>query len=83
MQSLVLTQDGLQLADTPRPALMPGSVRIEVRSVGICSTDIAIWKGEYDVKLPLVLGHEMFLVVDAGTAGTINLPSVGIGKSWG
>ncbi len=59
MQSLVLTADGLQIADTPIPPLMPGDVRIEVRSVGICGTDLAIWKGDYDVSLPLVLGHEI------------------------
>ncbi len=59
MQSLVLTADGLQIADTPIPPLMPGDVRIEVRSVGICGTDIAIWKGDFEVPLPIVLGHEI------------------------
>ncbi|MFX0108537.1 MAG: zinc-binding dehydrogenase [Candidatus Hodarchaeota archaeon] len=63
MQSLVLTQDGLKVADTPRPPLMPGEIRVEVRSVGICATDIAIWKGEYSAKLPLVLGHEIAGVI--------------------
>ncbi|TFG32920.1 hypothetical protein EU528_01830 [Candidatus Thorarchaeota archaeon] len=63
MQSLVLTADGLQLADTPIPPLMPGDVRIEVRSVGICGTDISIWKGDYYADLPLVLGHEFAGVV--------------------
>jgi alcohol dehydrogenase len=59
MQSLVLTADDLQIADTPIPPLMPGDVRIEVRSVGICGTDLAIWKGNYEVPLPIVLGHEI------------------------
>lgn len=59
MQSLVLTADGLQIADTPIPPLMPGDVRIEVRSVGICGTDLAIWKGDYEAPLPIVLGHEI------------------------
>ncbi|MFX1607055.1 MAG: zinc-binding dehydrogenase [Promethearchaeota archaeon] len=59
MQSLVLTADGLQIADTPIPPLMPGDVRIEVRSVGICGTDLAIWRGDYEAPLPLVLGHEI------------------------
>jgi len=59
MQSLVLTADGLQLADTPIPPLMPGDVRIEVRSVGICGTDLAIWKGDFEVSLPIILGHEI------------------------
>ncbi len=59
MQSLVLTPDGLHLADTPIPPVLPGDVRIEVRSVGICGTDISIWRGDYEVDLPLVLGHEI------------------------
>ncbi|MFW9800649.1 MAG: zinc-binding dehydrogenase, partial [Candidatus Thorarchaeota archaeon] len=63
MQSLILTQDGLQIADTPRPPLMPGDVRIEVRSVGICGTDLAIWRGEYEVELPIILGHEIAGVI--------------------
>ncbi|MHA2179677.1 MAG: zinc-dependent alcohol dehydrogenase, partial [Candidatus Thorarchaeota archaeon] len=63
MQSLVLTADGFQISDTPIPPLMPGDVRIEVRSVGICGTDLAIWKGDYDVQLPLILGHEITGVI--------------------
>ena len=55
MQSLVLTADGLQISDTPIPPLMPGDVRIEVRSVGLCGTDLAIWKGDYHAELPLIL----------------------------
>ena len=63
MKSLVLTRDGLQIADTPTPPLMPGYVRIEVRSVGISRTDLKIWKGEVDADLPLILGHEAAGVV--------------------
>ncbi|MHA2119493.1 MAG: alcohol dehydrogenase catalytic domain-containing protein, partial [Candidatus Thorarchaeota archaeon] len=89
MQSLVLTRDGLQLADTPRPPLMPGTVRIEVRSVGVCATDIAIWKGDYEVNLPLVLGHEIAGVIHEssvpdlrpGTAVTTEV-DVPCGKCW-
>ncbi|UCE11160.1 MAG: alcohol dehydrogenase catalytic domain-containing protein [Candidatus Thorarchaeota archaeon] len=63
MQSLVLTHDGLQIADTPLPPLMPGHVRIEVRSVGICSLDLAIWKGNVEAEMPIILGHEISGVV--------------------
>jgi alcohol dehydrogenase len=38
---------------------MPGYIRIEVRSVGICGTDLSIWKGDYETPLPIVLGHEI------------------------
>lgn len=74
MQSLVLTRDGLQLADTPITPLMPGDVRIEVRSVGICGTDLAIWKGDFEASLPLILGHEI-----AGVVHESSVPEFALG----
>ncbi len=89
MQSLVLTADGLQLADTPIPPLMPGDVRIEVRSVGICGTDISIWRGEYDVPLPIILGHEIAGAVHESSVpelipGTIVTTEIDVscGRCW-
>ncbi|MHA2081885.1 MAG: zinc-dependent alcohol dehydrogenase, partial [Candidatus Thorarchaeota archaeon] len=76
MQSLVLTADGLQIADTPIPPLMPGDVRIEVRSVGLCGTDLAIWKGDYEVPLPIVLGHEI-----AGAVHESSVPELSPGTT--
>jgi len=71
MQSLVLTADGLRISDTPIPAIMPGDVRIEVRAVGICGTDLAIWKGDYATPLPIVLGHEISGVVHESSSPEI------------
>ncbi|TET07943.1 MAG: alcohol dehydrogenase, partial [Candidatus Thorarchaeota archaeon] len=89
MQSLVLTADGFQLSDTPIPPLLPGDVRIEVRSVGICRTDLSIWKGEYEVPLPIILGHEIAGVVHESsvpeiTPGTIVTTEIDIscGRCW-
>ncbi|MHA1772035.1 MAG: zinc-dependent alcohol dehydrogenase [Candidatus Thorarchaeota archaeon] len=59
MKSLILTPDGLQLGNTPMPSLMPGETRIEVRAVGLCKSDLAIWQGEMEADLPLILGHEI------------------------
>lgn len=89
MQSLVLTADGLQIADTPIPHLMPGDVRIEVRSVGVCGTDLAIWKGDYETTLPIVLGHEISGIVhessspeiEAGTPVTTEI-DIPCGRCW-
>lgn len=89
MQSLVMTADGLQMADTPIPPLMPGDVRIEVRSVGVCGTDLSIWCGEYETKLPIVLGHEIAGVVhessvselEPGTPVTTEV-DVPCGRCW-
>jgi alcohol dehydrogenase len=46
---------------------MPGEARIEVRSVGICGTDLAIWRGDFEAELPLVLGHEFSGVIHEST----------------
>ncbi len=89
MQSLVLTADGLHISDTPIPPLMPGDVRIEVRSVGICGTDLAIWKGEFETPLPIILGHEITGVVHESSvpeikSGTIVTTEIDIscGRCW-
>ena len=89
MQSLVLTADGLQIADTPIPPLMPGDVRIEVRSVGICGTDLSIWKGDFEAPLPIVLGHEIAGAVHESsvpelTPGTLVTTEIDVscGRCW-
>lgn len=38
--------------------------RIAVKYAGICGTDLAIYTGNYQVPLPLVLGHEFVGVVE-------------------
>ena len=89
MQSLVLTADGLQIADTPIPPVMPGDVRIEVRSVGICGTDLAIWRGDFEAPLPIILGHEIAGFVHESsvpdlTEGTLVTTEIDIscGRCW-
>lgn len=89
MLSLVLTADGFQISDTPIPPLMPGDVRIEVRSVGICGTDLAIWKGDYEAPLPIILGHEIAGVIHESSVpeiitGTMITTEIDIscGRCW-
>ncbi|MFX1484525.1 MAG: zinc-binding dehydrogenase [Promethearchaeota archaeon] len=89
MLSLVLTADGFQISDTPIPPLMPGDVRIEVRSVGICGTDLSIWKGDYEAPLPIILGHEIAGVVHESSVpeivpGTMVTTEIDIscGRCW-
>lgn len=73
MKSLVLTSNGLLLQERPKPAVMPGYVRIEVRSVGICRTDIRIWQGEIEVDLPLILGHEITGTIQESSVGSMTI----------
>ena len=50
-----------------------GGVVLAVKKAGICGTDLAIASGDYRVKTPLVLGHEIF-----GTAWKVPGGSSGI-----
>jgi L-iditol 2-dehydrogenase len=48
----------VELIDMPEPSAGPGHVVIEVQNAGICGTDIHIFKSEYVIKPPVILGHE-------------------------
>ncbi len=58
-------QPGFALRDVPIPALKPGHVRVRVRAVGICGTDIPIFQGVRRVPYPLIPGHEFAGEIDA------------------
>jgi len=49
----------LSCRDVPPPT-PEGNVVLSVRRAGICGTDLAIASGDYKVKTPLILGHEVF-----------------------
>ena len=55
----VVFDGGISCRDVPRPDAN-GGVVISVRRAGICGTDLAIASGDYRVKAPLILGHEIF-----------------------
>lgn len=63
------------VADPPPPP--PGQVQIDMRSVGVCGSDVHYWTdgriGDFIVKKPLVLGHEGSGVVSAIGDGVTNL----------
>ena len=46
------------IKELKKPKIESDEVLIKVNYSGICGTDIAIYKGDYKVPLPLVLGHE-------------------------
>jgi L-iditol 2-dehydrogenase len=63
MRVSVLRAPGqLELADWPVPRPGPGEVLVEVRSVGVCGSDVHYFEhgriGDFVVRGPLVLGHE-------------------------
>ncbi|NJC83935.1 NAD(P)-dependent alcohol dehydrogenase [Planosporangium mesophilum] len=61
----------IEARPTPRPG--PGELLVEVRSVGVCGSDVHYYQhgriGRYVVEQPLVLGHEASGVVVAAGPG--------------
>jgi D-arabinitol dehydrogenase (NADP+) len=53
------------VTDIPMPEVGAGEVRIKVRQVGVCGTDLHIHNGDFNAVFPLIPGHELVGVVDA------------------
>ena len=74
MKAVVKTRPepgNVEYIDMPDPAAGPGQVVIEVHHAGVCGTDIHIFKSEYVIKPPVILGHEVCgTVVETGPGVT-------------
>jgi L-iditol 2-dehydrogenase len=68
----------LESRATPEPG--PGEVLVEVRSVGVCGSDVHYYEygriGDFVVRAPLILGHETSGVV-AGLGSEVHMLRVG------
>ncbi len=74
----------LRIEEVPTPSPGPGEVLVEVRSVGICGSDVHYYEhgriGDYVVEQPMILGHEASGVV-AGTGQRVAIePGVPCGR---
>ncbi len=74
MRVSVLTGPGeLELQERPVPRPSPGHVLVAVRSVGVCGSDVHYFEhgriGDFVVRAPLVLGHEVSGRIVAAGAG--------------
>jgi 2-desacetyl-2-hydroxyethyl bacteriochlorophyllide A dehydrogenase len=69
-----------QITVDQAPDLIPAphQVVVEVAACGVCGTDRAIFRGDYPVRAPIVLGHEY-----AGTVVAIgsNVDTIGVGEA--
>jgi len=55
----VVFDGSIACRDVPEPRA-DGDIILSVKRAGICGTDLAIASGDYRVKTPLILGHEIF-----------------------
>jgi len=65
MKAAIYEQPGLLIIkDVPEPEAGPGEAIVQVKTCGICHTDVAIAKGRYFPRLkPIILGHEIAGIV--------------------
>jgi threonine dehydrogenase-like Zn-dependent dehydrogenase len=56
-------KEGMGLRDVPEPKVRSNDILIEVAAVGICGSDLHIWRDEKEHKRPVTLGHEFSGVV--------------------
>src|SRR3712207_378704 len=56
-----------ETGEMPRPDAGPGEALLRVRRVGICGTDLHIYQGHLDHRVPRggIIGHETFATVAA------------------
>lgn len=59
----------VELDQLPEPEPSPGDVKIEVKSAGICGTDVHLYYDHFPCTPPVVLGHELAGVVVATGEG--------------
>ncbi|NPV43450.1 MAG: alcohol dehydrogenase catalytic domain-containing protein [Firmicutes bacterium] len=59
MKASILTGPGkLELVNIPIPKLGSRDVLVKVDCVGICGTDVSVYRGFYNAKENIILGHE-------------------------
>ncbi|XP_053958391.1 sorbitol dehydrogenase-like [Anastrepha ludens] len=69
--------DDLRVEQTPMPKTGPGEVLLAMDTVGICGTDVHFLKkgkvGSFEVKKPMIIGHEASGIVAELGKGVKNL----------
>jgi threonine dehydrogenase-like Zn-dependent dehydrogenase len=69
MKAIVLeAPKTITLLDLPTPERKSTEVLIAPVTVGICGTDVSVYRGNLPVQYPLILGHEYCAeIVDVGS----------------
>jgi 2-desacetyl-2-hydroxyethyl bacteriochlorophyllide A dehydrogenase len=68
----------IRFDNVPEVPLAKGEVRIRIRQIGICGSDIHVWRGTHPfTPYPVIQGHEFMGVVDAIGLEVKGAPAIG------
>ena len=56
-------KEGMGLVEVPEPEVGPYDLLVEVGAVGLCGSDLHIWRDEKEHRRPVTLGHEFSGVI--------------------
>jgi L-iditol 2-dehydrogenase len=56
-------REGMGLREVPEPEIGPDDLLVQVAAVGVCGSDLHIWRDEKEHKRPVTLGHEFSGVI--------------------
>lgn len=75
VRAAVFTRPGqpLEITEVTLAPPGPGEVEVTIAAAGVCHSDLHVVKGEWDIPLPVVLGHEGAGVVSATGPGVTDL----------
>lgn len=61
MLQAVMTQPGhIVYQDVPQPTAGPGQIKVKMKRIGVCGSDIHVWHGKHPyTSYPVVQGHEV------------------------
>jgi threonine dehydrogenase-like Zn-dependent dehydrogenase len=65
---------GMGIREVPEPSVGPNDLLIEVGAVGICGSDLHIWRDEKEHRRPVTVGHEF--------SGTVIAKGSDVGDRW-
>ena len=67
MKASLLVEPGrIEVDDVPTPTPGPDDVRIAVGGVGLCGSDLSVFRGTWDAPTyPWIMGHEAFGIIEA------------------
>ncbi len=84
--SILVAQKQLEIREIPCPKPSEGQALVKVKCVGVCGTDVLVYRGEYKAKPDVILGHEYCgEVAEVGKGVTEYRPGdyVASEASWG